>query len=160
MAFLRIDLADPEGLTTSATTGALAHQVVLATSRVLHGQPLERGDRSALEACRELIAQILSPVQALPVAGAQQLADATHALAALEAAGVVGTRARARLEAIDAALDAYLSGRAEPQVLSGVQELRTLFENIGRVNLGAAVEGEQAREDRIPWTSERLSSNS
>lgn len=132
------------------TTAGLVQEVVVATSRLLHSQPLTDRDRKALESCRTLLERLLSAEASdVSPSGERHLA-ASSTVALLRKSRATHPSKRDDLKETSQAIKRVLDGLCDEPALKRIEELRETFLLLGEENLASP--GDSAQERSHSWT--------
>jgi hypothetical protein len=137
---------DPRRLAAETTRAALFQDVVRATSRVLNGVDVDKQDRQALRACKEMLRRVISSDIVLPARGMQQLTSTSDVLAFVRAARPADAGATDYFKRLEGGLRAALRGDRSSETLEAIEALREIFLGLGRLNLDRSVKLEQEEE--------------
>ena len=151
----------PQDLAAHAAGAAQAHDVVIATSKLLHGLPLEERDRESLQWAKDLLDRVLAAEAVVAVPSADELVSTDDTLALL--------RRRARFAASDDVLgalgevrdglDALLAGRHDERSAASAADLRELFSMLSTEALRAQVDAHTGKQTEA-WQRSTMSLSS
>jgi hypothetical protein len=148
-----------ETASAALSTASFAQDVVLATSRAIHGESPTSRDRAALTTTRLLLERLLSTTVALQRGDDRLLAAAPTTLAALRAIQTRRPPTHHHFREIIQTVDQVLSGTASPETRPLLNELRELFLAVGQVNLDTITSLEK-KSPPDAWLTLTLSSTS
>lgn len=151
MSFPGHDHANPQRVSAAVNTAGFAQDVVVATSRLIHGQSLVERDRQALGDCRELLRRMLSTDVNFSRSGERQLAS-TNTVALLREAGATHPDVSEDLANAANAIDHLLAGERDANSVQQLRKLRQIFLTVGEVNLAAMTRPEPGQEGPDGWT--------
>jgi hypothetical protein len=150
MSFSDSDQDNPQRVSAAVNTAGFAQDVVVATSRFIHGQALTEGDRRALTDCRELLSRLASTEITFARSGERRLA-ATNTVALLRQARATHSGARDDLTKTVKAIDRLLAGERDEQSVAEVRKLRDTFLALAEANLAAMTRRDPGQEGSDGW---------
>jgi hypothetical protein len=151
MGFPGHEQDSPQRVSAAVNTAGFAQDVVMATSRLIHGQDLTARDRQTLEDCRDLLQRLVSTDVSFSRPREHQLA-ATNTVALIRKARSADPLEEDELKAIISAIDRLLDGERDAVAIDGVQKLRATFLAVGEGNLAAMTRPESEDEVSGRWT--------
>ncbi len=151
MTFPGHEQDNPQRVSAAVNTAGFAQDVVMATSRLIHHQELTGRDHQALEDCRLLLNQMLSPEITVERSGERQL-DGSNTVALLRKARSAKPQYAGDLAHTVAALDGLLAGRRESEYVDEISRLRDIFLTVGQTNLDGMTRQTASREAPDSWT--------
>lgn len=151
MTFPGHEQDNPQRVSNAVYTAGFAQDVVMATSRLIHHQDLTDRDRRALETCKTLLSQMLSPEITVERYGERRL-DGSNTVALLRKARSAQPQHAGDLEQTVAALDKLLAGSRNAKDLEEIGRLRDIFLAVGEANLAAMTRQAPDREAADSWT--------
>lgn len=152
MSFPGNEPDNPQRVSAAVNTAGFLQDVVVATSRLLHGQPLTERDSQTLIDCRGVLRRILSPEVRLERLSERQLA-ATNTVALLRKARVANPEVNEGLAETAEAIDRLLRDELDEDSLKHAQQLRQLFLTLGEVNLAVMTRRDSGQEGPDDWTT-------
>jgi hypothetical protein len=150
MTFPGHEQDSPQMVSEAVSTAGFAQDVVMATSRLIHGRDLTTRDNSALAECRGLLESMLSPELPTEPSGERQL-DGSGTVALLRKARSAHPHDADDLVQTVAALDRLLVGNGDDEDVQAMYRLRDIFLAVGKANL-AAMTREPDRNTSDIWT--------
>ena len=140
------DRTNPRELARSVALAGRFHDVVVAASRVLHGEELNKEDRKALRWAKQLLDAAASTDVIVAMPSAQQLAGPSNPILILrQAAGEPGDDREQALTELRNAVRAIVRGDRDEDLMPKVESLRTVFAIVSRMVLREelATQGQQ-----------------
>jgi hypothetical protein len=151
MTFPGQEQDNPQRVSAAVNTASFAQDVVMATSRLIHGQELTARDSKALTECRDLLDRMLSPEIAIERSGERQL-EGVDTVALLRKARSAKPQDASDLAQTVAALDHLLAGDRHRDDVQEICRLRDIFLTVGQANLATMAQS-TGRDIPDPWTS-------
>jgi hypothetical protein len=141
VALPQVDRLNPRDLARSTATSGAFHDVVVGTSKVIHGQPVTDVDARALEWARALIERAGDRDVMYAMPSTAQLEGADEAIIALRRVAKPETedRGASPFDDVKAAVEAALQGDRTPEVIDSISKLRTLFAAVAEIALRSEV---------------------
>lgn len=152
MSFPGNEPDNPQRVSAAVNTAGFVQDVVVATSRLLHGQDLTERDRQTLVDCRDMLRRILSTEVSLERSGERHLA-ATNTVALLRKARAAHPEVNEDLAETAEAIDRLLSGELDEDSLKHAGQLRQTFLTLGEVNLAVMTRHDPGQEGSDGWTT-------
>lgn len=152
MSFPGHEQDNPQRVSAAVNVAGFVQDVVVATSRLIHGQPLTDRDNRALSEYREMLRRMLSTDLTLERSGERQLA-ATNAVALLRRARAAHPEVTEDLQEAADAIDRLLAGNRDEAALEHARSLRETFLTLADVNLAAMTRREPGEESSDGWTT-------
>lgn len=150
----------PQDLAAHAAGAAQAHDVVIATSKLLHGLPLEDRDRASLEWAKALLDRALAAEAVVAVPSADELVSTDDALALLRRARFAASDdVRGALGEVRDSLDELLAGRHDDRSTASAADLRKLFSMLSTEALRAQVDAHTGKQAEA-WQRSTMSLSS
>ena len=140
------DRTNPREVARSVAVAGRFHDVVVAATRVLHGEQLDKDDRKALRWAKDLLDAAASQDVIVAMPSAQQLAGPSNPILILrQAAGTEGGDRDQALADLQQATGAIIRGKRDKALMPKVESLRTVFAIVSRMVLREelATEGQQ-----------------
>ena len=148
------DEVGPRELASQATATARWHDVVVASSKLLHGVPLQDDDRAVLRWADGLISYVASKDVMFSMASANQLAQNGQTLAILRKAAEASDEGSAELlGTVQRGLQSALDGVVDEDARTAVGVIQALFAAAARVALQTQVRLHTADEPSDPWAA-------
>lgn len=158
MTFPGHEQDNPQRVSAAVNTAGFAQDVVMATSRLIHGQELTDRDSRALTECRELLECMRAPEIAIEHSAERQL-DGSDTVALLRKARSAKPQDAGDLTNTVAALNRLLAGDSSPEAVREISRLRDIFLTVGQANL-ATMTRPAGRDAPDPWTGLIVNSTS
>jgi hypothetical protein len=150
MSFPGHDQDNPQRVSDSVHTAGFSQDVVVATSRLIHGQSLNERDHKALQDCQSLLRRMSSTDVTFARSGDRQLA-ASNTVALLRKAGAKELTAGKNLTEAADAIDRVLAGERQEELIDELRQLREIFLTLGEVNLAAMTRRDPGQEGPDGW---------
>lgn len=149
---MSLPLPDPRDAkqTAAATmTSGRFHDVVMSSSRLLHGDAPSADDKRALQWALRLLDAAAATDVMFTMPSSQQLATSGGQVSALRRAAR-SSESDVALDRLRDGLKAALRGKRDDEVLQSVASLRALFSGASRLALQAEVQKQRDRES-LSW---------
>ena len=147
MALPAADRTNPREVARSVALAGRFHDVVVAASRVLHAEQLDKDDRKALRWAKSLLDAAARRDVIVAMPSAQQLAGPSNPILILrQAAGEQGDDRDQALADLRNATGAIIRGERNADLMPKVESLRTAFAFVSRIVLREelATQGQQS----------------
>lgn len=152
MSFPDQEESSPQQGSEGIPAARFVQEVVVATSRLLHSQPLTDRDRGALESCRGLFERMLSANADEVAPAAERQLAATSTVALLRRSRATHASESVDLADVIKAIDQTLAGRSDDESLESMRTLRETFLSLGEDNLVSPPQHDPTQEQSDSWT--------
>jgi hypothetical protein len=158
MTFPGHEQDNPQRVSAAVNTAGFAQDVVIATSRLIHGQTLTDRDSRALAECQSLLSRMLSSDIAVARSGERQL-DGSDTVALLRKARSARPEEASDLAQTVVALGQLLDGQRSAESVEEMCRLRDIFLTVGQDNLATMTQRAGSHDASDLWTASIMNSS-